>query len=178
MGESPIHLPGPAPQMDCHYRRVYCHTLGGVMLVERQALLAIGGFNEFFTDWGYEDTDLLARLELAGFGHIAFDGMRHRQNDYDENLNQNYRIRDRKLTWQRNRLLSNAFIARVGVIAPFVSRPGRQSWVEIDGMRYRGDQAPQQEWGIDARHQLLVRLHFQRLRKRLEKQLSNAPKPP
>src|SRR5205085_266103 len=63
----------PLPAMFLQYKRVYCHTFGGIYLAERAALCALGGYNEFLTDWGYEDTDLLMRLELCGFGRIVIE---------------------------------------------------------------------------------------------------------
>jgi hypothetical protein len=139
----PLAAATPPPAMQLQHPRVYCHTFGGIVLVERAALLALGGYNEFLDDWGYEDTDLLTRLELCGFGRIAIEGMTLRTTSERKRV-ANLSNKDRDLTWNRNRLLSDRFISSVGLVPPLPWYPGREKWVEIDGVQYEGWQAPQQ----------------------------------
>jgi hypothetical protein len=139
----PLAAPTPPPAMQLDYPRVYCHTFGGIVLVEREALLALGGYNEFLTGWGYEDTDLLTRLELCGFARIAIDGMTLHETT-ERKRTANLQTKDRDVTWTHNRLLSDRFISTVGLVPPLPWHPGREAWVEIDGVRHEGWSAPQQ----------------------------------
>lgn len=41
-------------------------SLGGTLLVERQHLVTVGGYDEVYENWGDEDADLMRRLEFAG----------------------------------------------------------------------------------------------------------------
>ena len=143
MSFEPVAAATPPPAMELHYPRVYCHTFGGIVLVEREALLSLGGYNEFLTNWGYEDTDLLTRLELCGFGRIAIEGMTLHETP-DRKRTAHLQSKDRDATWTHNRLLSDRFISTVGLVPPLPWYPGREAWVEIDGVRYEGWRAPQQ----------------------------------
>jgi GT2 family glycosyltransferase len=128
------------------YRRVYCHCLGLPLLVDRQTFQGVGGFDERLQDWGYEDTDLLARLELAGFGHIEMETLI--QCEHDDALRvANYREKDRQVSWHRNRRRSDESIGKYGI--PRSQRfPGRCEWIEIDSVRWDGSIAPQQDWEL------------------------------
>jgi glycosyltransferase involved in cell wall biosynthesis len=94
----------------------YAHCHGSPLMVERSVFDRLGGYNELLEDWGYEDTDLLARLELAGFGRIEIQGIGVVP-VADEELSRikHFRQRDRTRTWARNRLLSDYMIRRWGV---------------------------------------------------------------
>jgi hypothetical protein len=133
----------PPPAMSLKYERVYCHTFGGIYLAERAALCVLGGYNESLTDWGYEDTDLLMRLELCGFGRIVIEGMTLHETPARRRT-AHLRTKDPNATWHRNRLLSDRFISTVGLIPPLPWYPGREQWVELAGVRYAGWRAPQQ----------------------------------
>jgi glycosyltransferase involved in cell wall biosynthesis len=148
----------PSP-VDGGGSRVYAHCLGSALLAERRAVQAIGGFNELLTDWGYEDTDLLQRLEICGFGRIEIRDLEQRDHP-DAWRTANFRFKNRRWTWQRNRWLSDKTIASFGVVPPDPRHPGRVRSLELGGVRYRGDQAPQQEWVVprDSLARLRVRL--------------------
>ena len=121
--EPPLIAATPPPTMRLKHPRVYCHTFGGIFLVERAALLALGGYNQFLTDWGYEDTDLLMRLELCGFGRIPIEGMKLHETPEEQRL-ANLKSKDRDATWARNRLLSDRFISTVGHAPPLPAHRG------------------------------------------------------
>lgn len=126
-------------------RRVYSHCMGSLLLVERRFVQALGGFNEAITDWGYEDTDMLARLELSNFGRIEMESLATWEQD--ESLRTaNFRVKDKSWTWRRNRWLSDRSIRAFGVSPPLYELPGACPAIEIDGVAYEGSEAPQQEW--------------------------------
>ena len=143
MKYGPLKAAPPLPAMALQHQRVYCHTFGGIYLAERAALCALGGYNEFLTDWGYEDTDLLMRLELCGFGRIVIEGMKLRETPARQRT-AHLQDQDPDATWHRNRRLSDRFISTVGLVPPLPWYPGREQWVELDGVRYEGWRAPQQ----------------------------------
>jgi glycosyltransferase involved in cell wall biosynthesis len=146
-GYAPLESAAKAPPVDGGGSRVYAHGLGSALLAERRAVQAIGGFNEFLTDWGYEDTDLLQRLEICGFGRIEIRDLEQRDHP-DSWRTANFRFKDRGWTWQRNRWLSDRTIASFGVVPPAPRYPGRVRALELGGVRYPGARAPQQEWVV------------------------------
>lgn len=98
---------------------VYAHSHGSIILVERDVFERLGGYNEDLRDWGYEDTDLIARLESVGWGRVPMQGIE--QLDHDERLRTaNFRVRDRPFTWNRNRIISDMILRANG---PFLGRP-------------------------------------------------------
>ena len=148
------------PVIKTAYRRVYCHCLGLPLLIDREVFQQLGGYNEAFVDWGFEDTDLLARLELAGFGRIEISGMIEREHS-DELRTAYHREKNKIKSWTRNRKISDRFIRRIGPVLVNQTYPGRCQWLEIDGVRYDGAAARQQEWrmtgeALDSRYIYLV----------------------
>ena len=136
------------PVIETGYRRVYCHCLGSPLLIERQVFQQLGGFNEDLEDWGYEDTDLIARLELAGFGRIPILGIA--QPDHSDDIRvKNFREKDKSKSWGRNRRLSDKFISGFGPIILTQTYPGRCERVEVNGTQYDGASAPQQAWEME-----------------------------
>ncbi len=127
------------------FRRVYSHCLGSPLLVEREVFQKLGGYNEALQDWGYEDTDLIARLELAGFGRINISGMIQPEHP-DDKRTINFREKDKRKSWKRNCKVSDTFIRQFGPILPNQIYPGRCEWIEIEGIRYNGALLSQQEW--------------------------------
>lgn len=127
------------------HRRVYCHCLGSPTLIDRQVFQQFGGFNEALEGWGYEDTDLIARLELAGFGRIAISGITQPSHSDDIRV-KNFREKDRRKSWEQNRQLSDNLISSLGPVISIQKYPGRCEWVEMDGIQYDGASAPQQQW--------------------------------
>jgi hypothetical protein len=49
-------------------------SAGGAIFYDRQALLAAGGYNENFVSWGFEDVEIVARLEKLGLGIARVPG--------------------------------------------------------------------------------------------------------
>lgn len=137
---------GTAITARTRYRRAYCHCLGIPLLVDRQPFQEIGGFDESLTDWGYEDTDVLARLELAGFGHIEMETLIPFEHD-DALRVANYREKNKQVSWDRNRRQSDESIRKYGV-PPAQQFPGRCEWIEIDSVCWDGSTAPQQDWEL------------------------------
>lgn len=129
-------------------RLVYVHCLGSPLLVRRSHLQALGGYNEAMRGWGYEDTDILARLEFNGFGRIPMEGIIYTAHD-DADRVKNFKQKQKNRSWERNERASNLAL-RLWGSQPHITRfPGRTSWIEIDGARYDGVAAPQQNWEID-----------------------------
>ena len=157
----------PVPMLDVVSRKVYCHTLGSLLLVERRALQALGGYNQLLADWGYEDTDMLARLELSGFGRIELDGFEKRDQPDAVRLS-NMRVKDKELTWERNRRLSDAMIATYGVINPHPNRPGFSRWASHDGTRRGGTGGSAGPWTMPAGSNPAIARSMHRLRSRLQ----------
>ena len=142
-------VPGRTISPSAAFRKVYCHCLGSPLLVERRVFQALGGYNEALRNWGYEDTDLCGRLELSGFGRIEMESIVAAPHD-DELRVVNLEVKDTALSWQQNRIQSDTSIATAGTVSRAVPLPGRCAWIEIDGTRYQGDSAPQQDWIIRA----------------------------
>ncbi len=136
---------------------VYGHAHGSILLVERCAFMDVGGYDEMFSDWGFEDTDLLARLECAGLARVALPGVIQRGHGDDERL-ANFKVRDRNYTWHRNRLFSERSTRWCGCIHRPAGRPGIVSSVEL---RVGGRPQPLQSrgWmtGRTLLHQRLLR---------------------
>lgn len=100
----------------------YGHAHGSVLLVERRMFVAVGGYNERFQDWGFEDTDIMARLECIGCSRVPIRGVRQRGHA-DEARLARFRHRNRKYTWHRNRMFSDITIRLWGPIG--FRHPGR-----------------------------------------------------
>lgn len=95
----------------------YAAASGSTLLVERALIESVGGYNEWLEDWGYEDTDLLARLELVGLARVELRGIH--AGDRGEALRvANMRRKDRLQTWERNRRISDRTIEAIGAAAP------------------------------------------------------------
>lgn len=76
----PVAIPaGSCPPLAAKLPPVYLLDRGGLLLVERAPVQALGGFNEWLDGWGYEDTDLNFRLELAGYERLPFPGIATRE---------------------------------------------------------------------------------------------------
>jgi glycosyltransferase involved in cell wall biosynthesis len=144
--------PRNLPNVDVKMRRVYCHTSWafGTLLVERSAFEQVGGYNEFLDNWGYEDGDILARLELCRFGRIAIEGIVNRRLPASDSV-AFHRIKDKVFSWHRNRWLSDRFISTYGVVPPGPSHPGRWEWIMVNGVWHDGAQVSQQSWEIRRR---------------------------
>lgn len=127
------------------YPRVYCHCLGSPLFIAREVFQQLGGYNEDFEDWGYEDTDLRVRLALAGFDHIPIAEMIQPEHP-DELRLKNFREKDKNKSWHRNRRLSDELIESSGPVIRTRRYPGRCEWMEIDGLRRDGVTAAQQNW--------------------------------
>jgi glycosyltransferase involved in cell wall biosynthesis len=106
------------PKLSC-----YGHAHGSVLLVERRAFLAVGGYNERIRDWGFEDTDLIARLEGIGCSRVPISKVRQRGHGDDSRL-ANFRHKNRKYTWHRNRLFSDISIRLWGPVGHATTHPG------------------------------------------------------
>jgi glycosyltransferase involved in cell wall biosynthesis len=106
----------PGPAVSASRPRRYAHCHGSPLLVERAVFEQLGGYNELLEDWGYEDTDLIARLELAGFSRVEMTGIGTVPvPDEEEARVRNLANRDREQTWALNRLLSDYVIRTWGV---------------------------------------------------------------
>jgi FkbM family methyltransferase len=46
-------------------------ALSGILIVDRADFLKAGGYDEIFRGWGWEDTDLIARLKGIGLKHMS-----------------------------------------------------------------------------------------------------------
>jgi len=130
-------------------RRVYseCECHGLHTLVSRDVLQQIGGLNEALLDWGYEDTDLTTRLELCGYGRIPIRELNESKHS-DEMRVRFFALKSKERSWTKNRIISDGFIKAFGPVLRTQRLPGFCEWVEIDGIRYAGAEAPQQEWSI------------------------------
>ena len=131
-------------------RRAYCECEchGLHLLVERAIFQQIGGLNEALQDWGYEDTDLVTRLELSGYGRIPIRGLVESTHGDDHRV-RFHREKSKERTWERNRRISDASITAFGPQLKTQAAPGLCEWVEIDGVRYEGAAAPQQTWQME-----------------------------
>jgi len=153
----PFLEPGrPAPETSG--RRVYCECEchGLHTLVSRDIFQRIGGLNEALLDWGYEDTDLTTRLELCGYGRIAIPDLNHSEHS-DELRVRFFEVKSKEHSWMKNRRISDGFIKTFGPVLRTQRRPGHCEWVEIDGQRHPGAEAPQQSWTIETVGESLVR---------------------
>lgn len=55
-----------------------CHTSGkGILMVHREAYEAIGGYDEYYVDWGIEDNDIFIRLQEYGLNEVWADHVKH-----------------------------------------------------------------------------------------------------
>lgn len=135
---------------DASGRRVYCECEchGLHLLVERSVFQRIGGLSEALLDWGYEDTDLATRLELSGYGRIPIHELVEREHD-DECRVRFHREKSKQRSWTKNRRISDAFIKTFGPVIRTQRTPGLCEWAEIDGVRYLGAEAPQQDWTME-----------------------------
>ena len=135
---------------DATGRRVYCECEchGLHLLVERNIFQRIGGLNEALLDWGYEDTDITTRLELCGYGRIPIRELVEARHD-DEHRVRFHREKSKERSWTRNRRISDGFIRTLGPGLRTQRTPGVCDWVEIDGARYPGTEAPQQDWTME-----------------------------
>lgn len=123
-GYEPLAL-APAP-LPSSFGAAYGHADGSVLLVERRAFESIGGYNEALEDWGYEDTDLVGRFELGGFGRVPIRGIGVLTQDVERELRvANFRQRDTALTWARNRFMSDLMIKEHGPAFATTATPGR-----------------------------------------------------
>ncbi|MCI0719275.1 MAG: glycosyltransferase [Acidobacteria bacterium] len=140
-------------------RRVYCECEchGLHLLVERTIFQRIGGLNEALLDWGYEDTDITTRLELCGYGRIPIRELIEGNHD-DESRVRFHREKAKERSWAKNRRISDGFIRTFGPVLRTQRTPGLCDWVEIDGVRYSGAEAPQQDWAMDTVAGLPLRL--------------------
>lgn len=120
-----------------------CHGLH--TMIPRPIFQQLGGLNEALLDWGYEDTDMATRLELAGYQRYEITELNER--DHSDDLRVAFhREKDKAATWARNRVISDGFIKTFGPILHTQQRPGICPWVEVDGEWMLGDEAPQQDW--------------------------------
>jgi len=138
-------------------RRVYCECEchGLHLLVERTIFQRIGGLNEALLDWGYEDTDITTRLELCGYGRIPVRELVEGKHD-DECRVRFHREKAKERSWAKNRRISDGFIRTFGPVLRTQRTPGLCEWVEIDGVRYSGTEAPQQDWTMNTVAELPV----------------------
>src|SRR5258708_22888303 len=113
------------------YCRAYAHAFGAPLLVERTVFEHLGGYDERLLDWGYEDTDLIGRLEAIGFGRIELSGLDQREHADSQRV-ANFRNRNRSYTWHRNRLISEQTLELLGPIRQ-PGRPALAQGVSIDG---------------------------------------------
>ena len=88
---------------------------GGLLGVWRKDILAVNGWNEDFTGWGLEDTELVARLFNNGviFSKIKFQAITHHlwhEIQSREKVSNNQKLLDKtvqeKLSWCKNGLKS------------------------------------------------------------------------
>ncbi len=136
--------------IESRFRRVFVHGAGSLLLVERGVFQQLGGYNELLEDWGYEDTDLAARLELAGFGRIEMTGVRDATQDDAEALRvQHFRVKDPAFTWMRNRSISDLVIQRFGVVCRACRLPGDSPRVGVHGTRIDRHAVRPSDWGIE-----------------------------
>jgi FkbM family methyltransferase len=152
-GYPPLDVPyAPADPSD---RRVYCECEchGLHLLVERKIFQQIGGLNEALLDWGYEDTDITTRLEISGYGRIPIRELVEGKHD-DEPRVRFHREKAKARSWTRNRHISDSFIRTFGPTVRTQPSPGLCDWVEIDGVRYPGSEAPQQDWAMETAAEL------------------------
>jgi len=142
---------GPGRHVFCECE---CHGLH--MLVSRDIFQRIGGLNEALLDWGYEDTDLMTRLELCGYGRIPIRELNESKHSDDLRV-RFFEVKSTEQSWTKNRRISDGFIATFGPVMKTQRTPGFCEWVEIDGQRYSGAGAPQQSWTMETAGELLAR---------------------
>jgi glycosyltransferase involved in cell wall biosynthesis len=139
-------------------RRVYCECEchGLHTLVSRDIFQRIGGLNEALLDWGYEDTDLTTRLELCGYGRIPIRELNESQHS-DELRVRFFEVKSKERSWTKNRRISDDYIRTHGPVLRTHRTPGFCEWVEIDGVRHAGTEAPQQRWTMETVGEALIR---------------------
>jgi hypothetical protein len=94
-------------------------------------------------------------LELCGHGRIPIRGLIEGKHD-DEYRVRFHREKSKERSWTRNRHISDGFIRTGGPVLRNQRTPGVCEWVEIDGVRYAGTQAPQQDWTMETVAELPV----------------------
>jgi glycosyltransferase involved in cell wall biosynthesis len=148
----------PRAAEDASDRRVYCECEchGLHLLVGRSIFQRIGGLNEALLDWGYEDTDLSTRLELAGYGRIPIRGLIESKHE-DELRVLFHHEKSKQRSWARNRRISDGHIKAFGPKLRTQSIPGSADWIQIDGVSYSAADAPQQEWRMQTVGDMLAR---------------------
>ncbi|HET9387318.1 MAG TPA: glycosyltransferase, partial [Gemmatimonadales bacterium] len=146
---------------DASGRRVYCECVchGLHTLVDRGIFQRIGGLNDALLDWGYEDTDLTTRLELCGYGRIPIRDLNESRHS-DEMRVRFFEVKSKERSWTKNRRISDGLITTFGPVLRTQRTPGLCEWVEIDGVRYNGADAPQQNWTMETAGELLERREF------------------
>ena len=140
-------LPESERESELPQRRVYCECEchGLHLLVGRDIFQRIGGLNEALHDWGFEDTDLVTRLELSGHGRIPIRGLVESTHT-DHHRVRFHREQTKERSWERNRRLSDCCIRAFGPQFALQPTPGLCEWIEIDDVRHGGTEAPQQAW--------------------------------
>jgi len=144
--------------LDTTQRRVYmeCECHGLHLIAPREVIQEIGGLNEALLDWGFEDTDLTTRLELAGYGRLEITELVH-SDHHDELRTRFHREQEKEKSWERNKQISDGFIRTFGAVLATQPCPGMVEWVELEGRRYEGDNAPQQSWQLRTAGELYPR---------------------
>jgi glycosyltransferase involved in cell wall biosynthesis len=139
-------------------RRVYCECVchGLHTLVSRDIFQRVGGLNDALLDWGYEDTDLTTRLELCGYGRIPIRELNESRHT-DEMRVRYFEVKSKERSWTKNRRISDGLISTFGPVLKTQRKPGLCEWVEIDGVRYNGTDAPQQDWTMETAVEYLTR---------------------
>jgi len=116
------------------FPRAFGHCLGSPLLVARDIFEQLGGYNEALTDWGYEDTDLVARLECIGLKRFEITGLTQAEHGDDVRV---ANFRDKKIhrSWERNLRKSDQYLRCFGPIVRTSVNPGSTPWIEVEGER-------------------------------------------
>jgi FkbM family methyltransferase len=63
-------------------------SLAGILIVGRSDFLKLGGYDEVFRGWGWEDTELIARLKKTGLRHLKIQQRNISSIPHDDSLRQ------------------------------------------------------------------------------------------
>lgn len=142
--EGPLVLPAPPwpkrqaffPDWPWNKSGMVCLNMasaGGAVMVRRDAFDAAGGYHEGFRAWGFEDTELVARLTILGMApsHVADWPLLHLSHE-----------RRRKVGWYEGRRANQALCGRM-------QRLGRDDLLALiaaGGLRAHSEGPPLPEW--------------------------------
>ena len=97
-------VPAPEPFADAPFLTLYAG--GGSSLFDRQKFLALGGFDELFAPFGWEDVELSLRAWKQGF-QIRYEPRSRIWHRFSSTIGSRFSRRQVRAIYERNRLLAH-----------------------------------------------------------------------